>query len=110
MSVFNTAASTAEQAVGPMGVDDRDRRAAEEAMTVVGFGPAMFEVYTASEVYRVDVRDGRCTCDDYRYREPEKGCKHIRRVHFAIGARHVPAGVDVDHVLATRPAVQEAEY
>jgi len=92
---------------GETEVDDRDRRAASEAMTVVGFGPAMFEVYTAGDCYRVDVRDGRCTCDDYRYREPEKGCKHIRRVHFAVGARDVPAGVDVDPVLADRPAVQE---
>ncbi|WP_135852595.1 hypothetical protein [Halorussus salinus] len=88
-------------------VDARDRRAAEEAMTVTPFGPAMFEVYTTDSVYRVDIRDGRCTCDDYRHREPDGGCKHIRRVLFAIGARDIPAGVDVDYVLRTRPAVTE---
>ena len=86
-------------------VDDRDRRAAEEAMTVVGFGPAMFEVYTTGPVYRVDLRDGRCTCDDHCYRGVE--CKHIRRALMAVGGRPIPEDVDVDPLLAKRPAVQE---
>jgi hypothetical protein len=97
-------AATETSVMSDSGVDDRDRRAASEAMTVVGVGPAMFEVYTASDRYRVDVRDSRCTCDDYRYREPDEGCKHIRRVHMAVGARDIPAGVAVDYVLAQRTA------
>jgi hypothetical protein len=94
-----------ETPVSETDVDDRDRRAASEAMTVVGFGPAMFEVFTAGSCYRVDLRDTRCTCDDWKYREPENGCKHIRRTLMAIGGRDIPRGVDVDPVLAQRPAV-----
>jgi hypothetical protein len=100
MAAINVATDSAAD-----GVADRDRRAASEAMTVVAYAPAMFEVYTAGDVYRVDLRDTRCTCDDHRYREPTDGCKHYRRVLMAIGARDIPRGVDVDHVLATHPTV-----
>jgi hypothetical protein len=100
--------ATADTTSATASVDDRDRRALKEAMTVVGFGPAMFEVYTAgSNVYRVDLRDGRCTCDDHRYRG--ETCKHIRRVLYAVGGRDSRLGVDVDPVLAKRPAVEEVE-
>ncbi len=86
-------------------VDDRDRRAASEAMTVVGFGPLLFEVYTTDAVYRVDLKDDRCLCDDHRYRGVT--CKHSRRVEMALGLRDIPSGVDIDYVLANRAAVNE---
>ena len=46
--------------------------------------------------YRVDAREGRCTCPDYQYRDVR--CKHLRRTAFATGARPIPAWVDADEV------------
>ncbi|MFB6087497.1 MAG: hypothetical protein ABEJ85_03160, partial [Haloarculaceae archaeon] len=45
---------------------------------------------------------GACECPDAEYRNPEGGCKHVRRVEIARGERPVPAGVapeDVDDQL-----------
>jgi hypothetical protein len=67
-----------------------------------GGGTGLFDVYSArdghNEVYTVDLREERCTCPDHTHREVE--CKHIRRVKFALGIMHPPAGVAIDAVLA----------
>jgi hypothetical protein len=92
-------------------VDDRDVRAATEYLYVLPFGPAMYEVYSEDgEQYRVDLRIGGCTCSDWRFREPDEGCKHVRRVLMALGERDLPESVapgEVDRMLAERPAVTE---
>lgn len=44
--------------------------------------------------YRVDVETGACNCDDAWYRQPDGGCKHVRRVEFLIGEREIPSWVD----------------
>ena len=44
----------------------------------------------SGETYTVDIIDGSCTCLDYRDREPEDGCKHVRRVAIEIEEETVP--------------------
>jgi len=46
--------------------------------------------------YRVDAREGRCTCLDYQYRDVR--CKHLRRTAFATGECPIPAWVGADEV------------
>jgi len=78
-------------------LEDRDVRALTEYMTVLPLGGDVYSVTTQSgSEYRVDAREGRCTCPDHQYREVR--CKHIRRVVFATGERPVPAWVDADEV------------
>jgi hypothetical protein len=40
--------------------------------------------------YTVDIIDETCTCPDYQDREPEDGCKHVRRVAIEIEEETVP--------------------
>jgi hypothetical protein len=62
-------------------------------MTTYPEGGEVYSVTTESgREYRVDRRDGRCTCPDHKHRSAR--CKHLRRVAFATGERSVPAGVD----------------
>jgi len=74
-------------------VEPRTERALTEYMTVL---PESGDIYTVvgenGQSYRVDSREGRCTCPDHEHRDVE--CKYIRSVAFAIGARPVPAAVD----------------
>ncbi len=66
-------------------------------MTTLPLGGDVYSVTTQSgSEYRVDAREGRCTCPDHQYREVE--CKHIRRTRFATGQRAIPAWVDADEV------------
>lgn len=44
----------------------------------------------SGETYTVDVIDETCTCPDYQKREPEDGCKHVRRVAIEIEEETVP--------------------
>jgi hypothetical protein len=50
--------------------------------------------------YTVDVREGRCTCPDYEHREPDGGCKHLRRARLALAHDSVDsdtlARLDID--------------
>ena len=39
----------------------------------------------SGEEYRVDVREGRCTCPDHEHRDAR--CKHIHRARVALAAR-----------------------
>lgn len=67
-------------------VEPRTIRAATEHMTVIEEAPAMFSVTTQSgSEYTVDLREGVCSCPDYRNREPEDGCKHLRRTRIEMG-------------------------
>lgn len=94
-------------------INDRDRRALTEYLTVLpdqgrardAPGMALVVSESGSE-YLVDVRDGACTCPDAEYRDVE--CKHIRRARFATGADAIPAAaaaqLDVDPDLGEHTA------
>lgn len=78
-------------------LEPRDAAALTEKMTVlddapgVTGAPGLFLVVTESgRSYRVDVRQGACECDDAFYRDPDGGCKHVRRVQYAINQKHIP--------------------
>jgi predicted nucleic acid-binding Zn finger protein len=73
-------------------VEPRTVRAATEHMTVIDEAPAMFSVTTQSgSEYLVDLREGVCSCPDYRNREPQGGCKHLRRVRIVVSQVDVEA-------------------
>ena len=66
--------------------------------------------------YTVDVRAGRCECPDAEHRNPDGGCKHVRRARVALGREPVAARVldtvDPDPQLganAPGPAVATAD-
>lgn len=69
---------------------DRDIRALSERMTVFVEAPGLFTVYAEASTYLVDLETEACECPDSEYRDPEGGCKHIRRVRFTTGARDIP--------------------
>jgi predicted nucleic acid-binding Zn finger protein len=84
-------------------IETRTRRALEECMTVLPNkgraqgAPGLFVVIGENEngQYLVDSQTGSCECKDAQYRDPEGGCKHIRRVRIAQGETPetpVPAG------------------
>jgi len=75
-------------------LDDRDIRALSEWMTVFVEAPGMFRVISEGPEYLVDLETETCECDDSTYRDPEGGCKHIRRVRFTTGARDIPECID----------------
>lgn len=89
-------------------VDSRTKRALAECMTVLpnhGLArdaPGLFVVIGENEngEYLVDSRTDSCDCDDMRYRDPDGGCKHLRRVRVLTGERPIPTWVpevvDVD--------------
>jgi hypothetical protein len=80
-------------------IADRTRRALEEYMTVLPeFGraadaPGLFVVVGENEngEYLCDTRTGGCECKDAEYRDPEGGCKHVRRCRIVQGEKPVPA-------------------
>lgn len=81
-------------------VDDRDRRAAEEAMAVLPIDEDRYRVYSGADAdYLVNLREPSCECADYEYREPDGGCKHARRVLMSLGRRPIPDGVRADPAL-----------
>jgi hypothetical protein len=82
-------------------LSDRDVRALTECMTtledlgaVAGADGLYVVISESGRSYTVDVSNGVCTCDDAFYRQPEGGCKHVRRVAFATERREIPAWVD----------------
>lgn len=107
-------------------IDDRTRRALTEPLSVVTLDGTPLEgdetiVRVVSHTgadgdYTVDVRgDGACTCEDYMYRQPEGGCKHIRRSRVVLGRDTLDAatvralGDDIDATLgANAPGPQVA--
>jgi hypothetical protein len=72
--------------------EPRTQRAHEEEMDVSLLRKGgIYEVRSASGTdYEVDIADGSCTCLDWQRREPDGGCKHLRRVDMAVKAGTVP--------------------
>jgi hypothetical protein len=48
--------------------------------------------------YLVDTVGGVCECPDMEYRDPDGGCKHVRRAEYATGRTAIPSWVDTDAV------------
>jgi hypothetical protein len=80
-------------------VETRTERALSECMTVLpnhgraDGAPGLFVVIgqNGNGEYLVDTRTGSCECADAEYRDPEGGCKHLRRCRIATGETPVPA-------------------
>jgi len=99
-------------ATTPNEIADRTRRAATERMAVALDAPGVWEVYSepdqdapiTDDSHVVSLVGGEwvCTCRDHEYREPDDGCKHIRRVQFLLGERRVPEIAGVDPLLKKR--------
>lgn len=88
-------------------LNDRDVRALTEYLLAVADGEGLYRVYSEDGTeYRVDAREGRCTCPDAEHRDPEGGCKHVRRVAFATGERPIPEWADRD---ALDPRLRDRE-
>lgn len=99
---MNTSTSPATDA-STVDVDERDRRALTEYLTVLDdVGRArdangLYVVVSESgSEYLVDARGGVCECPDHEYRRGR--CKHLRRVDFATARQPVPAGVPRDEI------------
>jgi len=77
-------------------LENRDVRALTEYLTVIPRGGAVYEIVSESgRSYRVDAREGRCTCPDYRNNlGDDEMCKHSRRVRFETGERALPDWID----------------
>jgi predicted nucleic acid-binding Zn finger protein len=95
-------------------IETRTRRALEEPLTVLttdlkpvdedeDTSIVTVTSHSGSE-YTVDVREGRCTCPDHKHRDPEGGCKHLRRARVALAHDSVDsdtlARLDIDAGLA----------
>jgi hypothetical protein len=80
-------------------IESRTKRALDECMTVLpdhgraDGAPGLFVVIGENErgEYLVDLRTESCECKDAKYRDPEGGCKHLRRCRIATGETPVPA-------------------
>jgi len=80
-------------------IETRTERALTECMTVLPDhgraqgAPGLFVVVGENEngQYLVDSQTGSCECKDAKYRDPDGGCKHLRRVRIATGEIPVPA-------------------
>ena len=72
-------------------IDARDVRAITEDIQLHPHPEdGKYRVYgSGGDEYIVALPDETCTCMDYQKREPEGGCKHIRKVQFATGARDI---------------------
>lgn len=73
-------------------LEARTRRAIDEEMDVSLLAKGgQYEVRSQSgHVYDVDVVGESCTCPDWQQREPDGGCKHLRRVDHEIKQGQVP--------------------
>lgn len=86
-------------------LDERDVRALTEYLTVLedidrarGAEDVYLVVSQSGSEYLVDLRFKSCECPDSTHRNPEGGCKHVRRAEIATGQRPLPAWVDLDDV------------
>jgi len=84
---------TALEAGGYSIDEPRTRRALTEDMDVrFGQQGSVYDVFSESgSTYVVDVETETCTCPDFERREPDGGCKHIRRIDLEIRTGLVPA-------------------
>ncbi|WP_254824640.1 hypothetical protein [Haloglomus halophilum] len=62
----------------------------------------------SGNTYRVDLPAETCSCPDWQQREPDGGCKHLRRVQIAVRAGRVPTpdGRLPEAARAARPALE----
>jgi hypothetical protein len=94
-------------------VEKRTRRALEEPLSVVALDGTPVEsrddtvvmvVSASGENYHVDATAERCECPDAKHRDPDGGCKHVRRARAALGIepidRRALATVNVDEQFA----------
>jgi len=95
----------------PQSTDRRDDRARSEAMDVALLKQGGIYSVTgeSGETYTVDVIDESCTCPDYQDREPEDGCKHVRRVAIEVEDETVPRPDGKLPTSALQVPVQEAD-
>jgi hypothetical protein len=98
---------------GNESIEPRTRRALTEPLSVLTLDgmpvhdddETIVQVVSHSgESYRVDAREGRCTCPDAEYNlAPGETCKHARRARAALGTEPVDSQVldalDVDENL-----------
>lgn len=78
-------------------LEQRDVRALTECMSVLPEGGDIYTVVGENgATYRVDSREGRCTCPDHKHREAR--CKHLRRVAYATGEMTIPEWCNVNAV------------
>ncbi len=84
---------TALEAGGYSIDEPRTRRALAEDMEVqfVQRGPVYDVLSESGSTYVVDVEEETCTCPDFEQRQPDGGCKHLRRVDLEIRTGLVPA-------------------
>ena len=79
-------------------IEPRTRRALERVLTVTDTDgtpiaddetPSIVSVHsgTSGREHRVDVREGRCTCNDHRHRGAT--CYHLRRARYALGVQPI---------------------
>ena len=81
-------------------IETRTERALTECMSILpnhgraDGAPGLFVVIgeNCNGEYLVDTRTESCECKDAKYRDPEGGCKHLRRCRIATGENPVPAG------------------
>lgn len=73
-------------------VKNRADRAREEDMDVALLKQGgIYEVEgTTGQAYRVDITEQSCTCPDSQNRNPNGGCKHIRRVELELDQGTIP--------------------
>jgi len=84
-------------------LEKRTRRALEEYISILpdlgdaaGCDSLVTAVSESGSEYLVDLLEGRCNCPDSEHRNPDGGCKHLRRARFALGLRRVPDAPHVD--------------
>ena len=101
MSDYDIAALQDAATESSIDIEPRDVRALTQYLTVLPeHGRArnaegLYVVVSESgSSYLVDARQGACECPDARYRDPDGGCKHVRRVRYATGERAIPSWVD----------------
>jgi hypothetical protein len=70
---------------------DRTERAIDESMEVtLHKSGGNYIVRTESGSYQIDLTSQECNFDDWKFRQPEGGCKHLRRVLLELALRRVP--------------------
>ncbi|RQG94820.1 hypothetical protein [Natrarchaeobius chitinivorans] len=84
---------TALEAGGYSIDEPRTRRALTEDIDVRfgQQGPVYTVLSESGTTYVVDVEKETCTCPDFEQRQPDGGCKHLRRVDLEIRTGLVPA-------------------
>lgn len=93
---MNDHTPTTRESIAP-----RTHRALTEKMTTYPLEGDVYSVTTESgREYRVDARDGRCSCPDAEHNLPDGvPCKHARRVAICLGNRALPVDlIDTDAV------------